>query len=95
MQHPYICRSVSHTGSDGLCSCVPSHQEFFSKAWQARTVNCDCRAAARTEQVKHQFYSYARHLAKLIVSQHVRIQAPTSHRCDRVRVVMGCGRFRE
>ncbi|KAG0725211.1 Transposon Tf2-6 polyprotein [Chionoecetes opilio] len=78
-----------------LRSCVPAHPESFSEEWQTRTEDCDRRAAARAEQVKAQYDQHARPLPRLCVGQTVRVQDPTSHRWDKVGVVMGCGTTRD
>ncbi|XP_066969110.1 uncharacterized protein [Macrobrachium rosenbergii] len=78
-----------------LRSCIPAHPESFSKEWQVKTEDCDCRAAARAEQVKTRYDQHARPLPRLTIGQHVRIQDPTSHRWDKVGVVMSFGRSRD
>ena len=78
-----------------LRSCVPAHPESFSKEWKALTENCDRRAAAHADQARQQYDSHARPLTQLTIGQYVRIQDPTSHRWDKVGIVMGCGRHRD
>ncbi|XP_068225983.1 uncharacterized protein [Palaemon carinicauda] len=76
-------------------SCIPAHPNAFSKEWQVKTEDCDRRAAARYEQVKTQYDQHAHSLPKLSVGQQVRIQDPTSHRWDKVGIVMGHGKSRD
>lgn len=78
-----------------LRTCVPAHPASFLQEWQTRTEECDRRAAARADQVQSQYDSHARPLPRLSVGQRVRIQDPTSHRWDKVGVVMGRSRTRE
>ena len=78
-----------------LRSCMPAHPQSFSKEWQAESEDCDRRAADRAELVKLQCDQHARPLPTLSVGQTVRIQDPTSHRWDKVGVVMGCNRSRD
>lgn len=78
-----------------LRSCVPASPESFSAEWQARTEDCDRRAATHKEEAHQHYDKHARPLPKLCVGQHVRIQDPTSHRWDKVGVVMGLGRSRD
>ena len=72
-----------------LRSCVPAHSQSFSKEWQAKSEDCDRRAAARTMQATLHYDEHARPLPRLSVGQTVRIQDPTSHRWDKVGVIMG------
>ena len=78
-----------------LRSCAPAHPQSFSAEWQAKNEDCDRRAAARTTEVQRQYDQHARPLPQLSVGQHVRVQDPTSHRWDKVGVVMGRGRSRD
>lgn len=78
-----------------LRTCVPAHPQSFTAGWQAKTEDCDRRAAARAAQVQQQYDAHAHPLPRLRVGQTVRVQDPTSHRWDKVGVVMGCGRSRE
>lgn len=78
-----------------LRTCVPAHPLSFSDEWQAKTEECDRRAAAQTDQVTSQYDNHARPLPRLTVGQRVRIQDPTSLRWDKVGTVMGCGRSRQ
>ncbi|XP_068224072.1 uncharacterized protein [Palaemon carinicauda] len=52
-----------------LRTCVPAHPQSFSEEWQAKSEDCDCRAAARAEQVKLQYDQHARPLPKLEIGQ--------------------------
>ncbi|KAG0725676.1 Gag-Pro-Pol polyprotein [Chionoecetes opilio] len=70
-------------------------EDFDREEWQARTEDCDRRAVARAEEVKAQYDQHARPLPRLYVGQTVRVQDPTSHRWDKVGVVMGCGTTRD
>ncbi|XP_068216422.1 uncharacterized protein [Palaemon carinicauda] len=78
-----------------LRTCVPAHPQSFSEEWQAKSEDCDRRAAARAEQVKQQYDQHARPLPKLEIGQTVRIQDPISHRWEKVGVVMGFGKSRD
>ncbi|XP_068222164.1 uncharacterized protein [Palaemon carinicauda] len=78
-----------------LRTCVPAYPQSFSEEWQAKSEDCDRRAAARAEQVKLQYDQHARPLPKLEIGQTVRIQDPTSHRWEKVGVVMGFGKSRD
>ena len=78
-----------------LRSCVPAHPESFSEEWQAKSEDCDRRAAARAQQIKSQYDQHARPLSRLSIGQTVRIQDPISHRWNKVGVVMSCGRSRD
>ncbi|XP_068250276.1 uncharacterized protein [Palaemon carinicauda] len=77
-----------------LRTCVPAHPQSFSEEWQAKSEDCDRRAAARAEQVKLQYDQHARPLPKLEIGQTVRIQDPTSHQWEKVGVIMGFGKSR-
>ena len=70
-------------------TCVPAHPASFLQEWQARTEDCDRRAAARADQVHSHFDQHAHTLPMLSFGQCVRIQDPTSHHWDKVKVVMG------
>ena len=78
-----------------LRTCVPAHPLSFSDEWQTKTEECDCHAAAHTDQVTSQYDSHARPLPKLTIGQRVRIQDPTSRRWDKVGIVMGRNRTRQ
>ncbi|XP_068213280.1 uncharacterized protein [Palaemon carinicauda] len=78
-----------------LRSCIPAHPKASSKEWQVKTEDCDRHAADRYEQVKTQYDQHAHSLPKLSVGQQVRIQDPTSHRWDKVGIVMGHGKSRD
>ncbi|XP_068235531.1 uncharacterized protein [Palaemon carinicauda] len=78
-----------------LRTCVPAHPQSFSEEWQAKSEDCDRRAAARAEQVKLQYDQHARPLPKLEIGQTVRIQDPTSHRWEKVGGIMGFGKSRD
>ncbi|KAG0717209.1 hypothetical protein GWK47_054910 [Chionoecetes opilio] len=56
--------------------------------------DCDCRAVARAEQVKVRTTSTPLP-AQAVSARTVRIQDPTSHRWDKVGVVMGCSKTRD
>lgn len=78
-----------------LRSCVPAHPQSFSKEWQEKTEDCDRRAAARTKEDKERYDQQAHPLPMLTIGQQVRIQDPTTHRWDKVGVVMGLSRSRD
>ena len=78
-----------------LRSCIPAHPQSFSNEWQAKSEDCDQRAAARAEQVKLKYDQHARPLPRLSVGQTVRIQNPTSLRWDKVGIIMSRGKSRE
>ena len=78
-----------------LRSCIPAHPTSFSKEWQAKTEDCDRRAAARAKDVKTRYDQHANPLPRLSIGQQVRIQDPISHRWDKVGVVMGSGKSRD
>lgn len=78
-----------------LRSCVPAHPQSFSKEWQAKTEDCDRRAAERVQDVVARYNDHARSLPRLSVGTQVRVQDPTSLRWDKVGVVMGLGRSRD
>ncbi|XP_050706734.1 uncharacterized protein LOC126992106 [Eriocheir sinensis] len=77
-----------------LRSCVPAHPHSFSEDWQAKAEDCDRRAAARAKDSTARYDQHAHPLPRLKIVQHVRIQDPTSHRWDKVGVIMGIGRLR-
>ena len=95
--------SPNHTGRSPaqilyghpLRSCVPAHPQSFKAEWQAKTEDCDRRAAAHDTAAQRNYDQHARPLPKLSVGQRVRIQDTTSHRWDKVGVVMGIGRSRD
>ena len=78
-----------------LRSCVPAHPKSFSQEWQAKTEECDRRAAERAADVAARYDCHARPLPRLSIGQQIRIQDPVSHRWDKVGVVMGIGRSRD
>ncbi|XP_068216653.1 uncharacterized protein [Palaemon carinicauda] len=78
-----------------LRTCVPAHPQSFMECWQERAHDCDRRAAARAAQVKRNYDAHARPLPRLNVGQHVRLQDPTSHRWDKIGIIMGGTRSRE
>ncbi|XP_068220014.1 uncharacterized protein [Palaemon carinicauda] len=78
-----------------LRTCVLAHPQSFSEEWQAKSEDCDRRAAARAEQVKLQYDQHARPLPKLEIGQTVRIQDPTSNRWEKFGVIMGFGKSRD
>ena len=78
-----------------LRSCVPAHPQSFAVEWQTKAEDYDRRAAARAETVETQYNQHARPLPRLKIGQTVRIQDHTSHRWDKVGVVMSCGGFRD
>ncbi|XP_066974325.1 uncharacterized protein [Macrobrachium rosenbergii] len=78
-----------------LRSRIPAHPESFSKEWQVKTEDCDCRAANRAKQVKTRYDQHVHPLPRLTIGQHVRIQDPTTHCWDKVGVVMSFGRSRD
>ena len=78
-----------------LRSCIPAHPESFENEWHAKSEDCDRCAAAHTEQVVSRYNQHARPLPRLSVGQQVRIQDATSHRWDKVGVIMGIGRSRD
>ena len=78
-----------------LRSCVPAHASSFQEQWQARTEECDRRAAQRAQDVTTCYDQHARPLPELRVNDHVRIQDPLSHLWDKVGIVMGIGRSRD
>lgn len=86
---------AQHLYGRPLRSCVPAHPESFSADWQAKTEDCDRRAAARASQVQARYDQHAQPLPKLIIGETVRIQDPTSLRWDKVGVVVGRGRNRD
>ncbi|KAK4324395.1 hypothetical protein Pmani_004955 [Petrolisthes manimaculis] len=63
--------------------------------WQKKTEDCDRRAAARDKNDKERYDQHARPLPKFSTDQQVRIQDPTTHRWDKVGVVMGLGKSRD
>ncbi|XP_068225977.1 uncharacterized protein [Palaemon carinicauda] len=73
-----------------LRTCVPAHPQSFMECWQEKTLDCDQRA-----QVKLNYDAHARPLPRLNVGQHVRLQDPTSHRWDKIGIIMGGTRSRE
>ncbi|XP_076032421.1 uncharacterized protein LOC143020148 [Oratosquilla oratoria] len=78
-----------------LRTCVPAHPKSFAPEWQARSEECDRKAAAHAAQTIRRYDEHARPLPALGVGQHVRIQDRTSLRWDKVGVIMGRGRSRE
>ncbi|XP_068232095.1 uncharacterized protein [Palaemon carinicauda] len=78
-----------------LRTCVPAHPQSFMECWQERAHDCDRRVAARAAQVKRNYNAHARPLPRLNVGQHVRLQDPTSHRWDKIGIIMGGTRSRE
>lgn len=86
---------AQHLYGHPLRSCVPAHPESFSADWQAKTEDCDRRAAARAAQVQAHYDQHAKPLPKLCIGATVRIQDPASLRWDKVGVVMGRGRNRD
>lgn len=77
-----------------LRSCVPAHPHSFSEDWQAKAEDCDRRAAARAKDSTARYDQHAHPLPRMKIGQHVRIQNPTSHRWDKVGVIMGIGKLR-
>ncbi|XP_068238582.1 uncharacterized protein [Palaemon carinicauda] len=67
----------------------------FMECWQEKAHDCDRRAAARAAQVKRNYDAHARPLPRLNVGQHVRLQDPTSHRWDKIGIIMGGTKSRE
>lgn len=86
---------AQHLYGRPLRSCVPAHPESFSADWQAKTEDCDRRAAARADHVQARYDQHARPLPNLSIGATVRIQDPTSLRWDKVGVVMGRIRNRD
>lgn len=78
-----------------LPTCVTAHSHSFSEEWQTKAEDCDRYAAARADQVPLQYYQHARPLPRLMTGQTVRVQDPTSHRCDKVGVVTGRDKSRD
>ncbi|XP_076060199.1 uncharacterized protein LOC143036563, partial [Oratosquilla oratoria] len=78
-----------------LRTCVPAHPQSFSPEWQARSEECDRKAAAYAARTTRRYDEHARPLPALAVGQHVRIQDRTSLRWDKVGVIMGRGRSRD
>ncbi|XP_050709713.1 uncharacterized protein LOC126994436 [Eriocheir sinensis] len=78
-----------------LRTCVPAHPESFKQEWQAKSEECDRRAAQRAEDTTSRYNQHARPLPALQISQQVRIQDHTSKRWDKVGKVMGRGRSRQ
>ena len=92
----YTGRSPSqHLFGCPLRSCVPAHQESFSKEWQAKTEDCDSRAAARAAQEQARYDQHARSFPELSVGETVRIQDLTSLRWDKVGVIISRGEHRK
>ncbi|XP_076069796.1 uncharacterized protein LOC143041674 [Oratosquilla oratoria] len=56
-----------------LRTCFPAHPDSFSEDWQARSEECDRRAAAQANQVHHRYDKHARPLPELSVGQRMRI----------------------
>ncbi|XP_068213492.1 uncharacterized protein [Palaemon carinicauda] len=78
-----------------LRTCVPAHCQSFMECWQQKAHDCDQQAAAKAAQVKRNYDAHARPLPRLNVGQHVRLQDPTSHRWDKIGIIMGGARSRE
>ncbi|XP_050705846.1 uncharacterized protein LOC126991139 [Eriocheir sinensis] len=78
-----------------LRTCVPAHPESFKQEWQAKSEECDRRAAQRAEDITSRYNQHARPLPALQISQQVRIQDHTSKRWDKVGKVMGRGKSRK
>lgn len=78
-----------------LRSCVPAYPQSFSQEWQARTEDCDRRAAAHAVDVKTRYNKHTHPLSRLSVGQQVCLQDPTSHHWDKVSVTMGTGSSRD
>lgn len=76
-------------------SCIPAHPLSFLDEWQAKTEECDRRAAAHADQVTNQCNSHGHPLPNLTIGQQVQIQDPTSLHWNEVWIVIGCGRLRQ
>ena len=74
-----------------LRSCVPAHAKSFAPEWQKSAVECDRKAAVKTQAAIKPYNTHSKPLPPVQLGTFVRIQDPVSKRWEKVSIVMGQG----